>query len=171
LRAEFSLARALEHAGELEGALNGYSNLYERVVARLPFDWAREELRIMGTFFTNQKRFNLAQGVLDALCKSYEANPPKNITDFETFLRTTAMKRDWPAAVGLCLKYFDLFANGREVCRDVVRSFVQERRANEARVLYDCLRESLSARNPIRSEDMDLLIESDTLIKTLEAAL
>jgi tetratricopeptide (TPR) repeat protein len=168
VQAEFGLARSLELGGEAERALNNYSNLQERTVAKLPLYSARNELHIMGLFFTKQRRLDLAQAVRDRLCKSYEINPPGNVADFETFLHTIVTTRDWPAAAGLCRQYFDLFPNGPELCRDLAKSFINERRHDEAKALYECLRKSFSGRDPMRPQEKDLL---DALMKTLEAGL
>ena len=124
LQAEFGVARGWEKAGELERTINCYSNLYERVSAKLPVFWARRQLGLMATFLTSQRRYDLVRAVRGPLCTAYEANPPTNAEEFEWFIQAAATTKGWPDAVDVCRKYFDRFANVPTVCRTVGTVFL-----------------------------------------------
>jgi serine/threonine protein kinase/tetratricopeptide (TPR) repeat protein len=159
LQTEFDLARALEISGELEKAFAGYRGLYERIAAKLPSDWARRALHRMGRFFEGQGRSDLYRAVRDPLCKSYETAPPANEADFSIFLQAAAAGSDWAAAADLCRQYLERFPHGHNLCRYMARALVKERRADEAKRLYNFMRQSFPD-SPRRAEDMELLIEA-----------
>ncbi len=167
---ESRLAQIYEVRGRTEEAAKLYRSAYSRLSNNLSHYNLRTLIARIAAFFVRNQLGEDAKAVLGALSNYYEANPPTNAADFEMFLRVAAMTKDWPAAGNLCRDYFNRFANGREVCSNVASSFVLERRADEARVLYECLRVSFEATASTGLRDMEMWIEATAATQGWPAA-
>jgi tetratricopeptide (TPR) repeat protein len=111
LDARYCLGAALEQKGDIEAAARSYSAVYPELAKYFTLDTVRGLSKGMADFFVRHGRYQDARGVFEGFRSWFEANPPGNTADFETFVQAAAASKGWPAAAEVCRKNFDRFTD------------------------------------------------------------
>jgi tetratricopeptide (TPR) repeat protein len=111
LDARYTSGRAYEQKGDMEAAANTYAAVYPHFAKYFVLDTARDVSKSMAVFFVRQQRYSDARGVFEGFRNWFEANPPQNSADFESFITASAAVGGWPAAAEVCRTNFDRFSD------------------------------------------------------------
>ena len=111
LRAQCWQAIALDYKGDTAAVARLYVDLHPRLMKYVPHHWgAQLSFEEMAGFFVRQRNYAQAKAAYEPLRTIFEAQPPANSTQFETFIQAAAATKGWEAAAKIYREYGDRFA-------------------------------------------------------------
>jgi serine/threonine protein kinase len=110
IRAQCWQAMALDHKGDTAAVARLYMDLHPRLMKYVPHHFnARLSFEEMADFFVRQRNYAQAKAAYEPLRTIFEARPPEDSAQFQTYIRAAAATKGWPAAAKIYGEYGDRF--------------------------------------------------------------